>query len=254
MAKKRKKDKEPKEEYEFTPPEFDEKEFLRKELRDTRTVFLTVGYAALFGLVAFILSLISERLMIVGLGLLFGGLVSLKYVYPLLKVKIEEFQKKNWAGNIAWFFLTFLAVWVLLLNFPFSDHADPDIEKLVMWVHDETRDNFTAIDYEYVDSMGTYIWVPRGGEILSGLIHADAAFSINITARISDNGNLRSVEIAFGSATSAYRPMVSEGDYRYGFVVDGEDLNEGFLTFFIRATDDHGNTVTFSPVAIPIAA
>ncbi len=254
MAKKRKKDKEPKEEYEFRPPEFDEKEFLRKELRDTRTVFLTVGYAALFGLVAFVLSLISEKLIIAGLALLLGGLISLKYVYPLLKVKVEEFQKKNWAGNVAWFFLTFLAVWVLLMNFPFSDHADPDIEDLVVWVYDETRDNYTAIDYTYVDSQGTYVWVPRGAETLTGLIHADGTFTINITARVSDNGNLDVAEIAFGSASSAYSPMTDEGDYHYGYSISGEDLDAGYLTFFIRATDDHGNTATFSPVAIPVAA
>ncbi len=252
MAKKRKRDNEPKEEYEFTPPEFDEKEFLRKELRDTRTVFLTVGYAALFGMLAFVLSLISEDLVIAGLGLLFGGLISLKYVYPLLKVKMEEFQKKNWAGNIAWFFLTFLAVWVLLMNFPFSDHADPDVEGLVIWVYDASSDNMTAIDYEYVDTMGTYAWVPRYGETLADVIHANGSFSINITARVADNGNLRSVSIAFGSETAAYSPMVSEGDYRYGFTIDGEDLVKGLLTVFIRGIDDHDNTVVFSPAAIPI--
>ena len=35
MAKKRKKEKQEKEGYEYKPPEFDEEEYLRKEVRDT---------------------------------------------------------------------------------------------------------------------------------------------------------------------------------------------------------------------------
>ena len=95
MAKKRKKEKENKEEYEYTPPEFDEREFLLKELKDTKTVLMTVMLGAFFGAVAGLLSGISESLIMIGFALMVGGAFSLKYIYPLIKVDTSTFQRKN---------------------------------------------------------------------------------------------------------------------------------------------------------------
>jgi len=249
MAKKRKKDKGEEQEYEFKPPEFDEKEFLEKELRDTKTVLLTVGYAVLFGVLAGVLSIVDESLAPIGLALVLGGIYSLKYFYPLIKVDISQFQKKNWAGNVAWFFFTFLAVWVLTLNFPMSDHADPSVTNIVVWVDNGT--NVTAIDYEYVDSAGSYMWVPRWGETLGTIIQANASYTVNITAKVADNGVLDSALISVDGG--AFTPMSSEGDHRFGFSITGDQLTSDGLTFTIRATDEVGHEKVFTPVsAIPV--
>ncbi|UCE81214.1 MAG: hypothetical protein JSV94_01970 [Methanobacteriota archaeon] len=252
MAKKRKKDKARKEEeYEFKPPEFDEKEFLRKEIRDTKTVLMTVGYAACFGLVAAALSSISSRLIGVSFLLVFVGLYSLKYFYPFIRVDTGEFQKKNWAGNVAWFFFTFLAVWVLTFNYPISDHANPAIEDVVVWVTDNDTGNVTALDYKFLSSAGTYAWVPRVGESFS--LQPSANYTINITAHISDNGVLTVAEIAFASVSSTYYGMVAEENGRFGFEVPDVALTSGTpFMFFIHAEDDHSNEFTFVPVGIPV--
>lgn len=249
MAKKRKKSKEPKEEYEFKPPEFDEKEFLEKEIRDTRVVFLTVGYGVLFGAIAGILAAISDDLIILGAVLLFGGLFSITYFYRLVKVDTTQFQKKNWAGNVAWFFLTFLAIWVLTFNYPIADHAHPTITDITIWVaHDG---NLTAIDYEYVESVGAYSWVPRWGEDLATLIQSSATYTVNISARIADNGNLGTVLISVGGAS--FQAMSSEGDHRFGLSIFGDDIVADALAFEIRATDDAGNVAVFTPPSIPVS-
>jgi uncharacterized membrane protein (Fun14 family) len=246
MAKKRKKDKEPKEEYEFKPPEFDEKEFLLKELKDTKTVLFTVGYAALFGIVTGLLSIVDEALVPLGVVFLFGGLFSLKYIYGVIKVDTSQFQKKNWAGNIAWFFFTFLAVWVLTFNYPVSDHANPTVADVTVWVDSGT--NITAIDYKYVDSLGTYAWVPRWGESLDSIIHASASYSVNISAKVADNGELSTVRISVG--VDDFVTMSPEGNHRYGRTLTGSDLTSGsYLTFEIRATDAVDHVTTFSPVS-----
>jgi hypothetical protein len=257
MAKKRKKDKAKKEEeYEFKPPEFDEKEFIRKELRDTRTVLITVGYAALFGSIATVIAHISSSLVGVSFLLVFLGIFSLKNLYPLLGIKTEDFQKKNWAGNVAWFFLTFLAVWVLTFNYPISDKANPKVEDIVVWVTNEDTGNITAIDYEYIPSTGSYGWVARDGGPLPGLVAASSNYTINITARITDNGVLRVHEISVGANEGAYVDMEKDGDIvnRYDHVVNGEDLTGDHIFFFIHAEDDRGNEITFVPVSgIPLA-
>ncbi len=251
MAKKRKKDRAKKEEeYEFTPPEFDEKEFIRKELRDTKTVLITVGYAACFGVMATALAHISNSLIGLSFLLVFVGLYSLKYFYPFLRIKTEDFQKKNWAGNVAWFFLTFLAVWILTFNFPISDHANPKVEDIVIWVTNEDTGNITAIDYEYIPSQGSYGWVPRHGGELDNLITANESFTVNITARVTDNGELRITEICVGNVEGTYVDMEEDADVvnRFDHEIGGEDLaGSSKLFFFIHAVDDHGNEITFVP-------
>jgi hypothetical protein len=247
MAKKRKKDKGRKEEeYEFKPPEFDEKEFLKKELRDTRTVLITVGYAGLFGVLAAVLANISSKLIGLSFLLVFVGLYSLRYFYPLIKIKTEDFQKKNWAGNVAWFFLTFLAVWVLTFNYPVSDHASPAVEDVVIWVTNETTGDVVGIDYKYVASSGSYAWVPRTEGFT---LAASAEYIVNISAHVSDNGILVVAEIAIGSVDGIYTEMMHEGVNRYGYSFGAEYLTAGTsLVFFIHATDNHDNELTFVPV------
>ncbi|UCE44656.1 MAG: hypothetical protein JSU93_04385 [Methanobacteriota archaeon] len=248
MAKKRKKDKAKKEEeYEFKPPEFDEKEFLRKELRDTKTVLLTVGYAACLGLIAAVLSSVSSKLIGISFLLVFAGLYSLKYFYPFIRVDTSEFQKKNWAGNVAWFFFTFLAVWVLTFNYPVADHASPTVEDVAVWITDNGTGDITTLDYKYLPSTGSYTWVPRVGDSYS--LQAGVSYTLNVSARISDNGVLVLAEIALGSVTSEYSDMIDEGENRYGYVVDELIMTSGqsFL-FFIHAEDDRGNEFTFIPV------
>jgi hypothetical protein len=257
MAKKRKKDKAKKEEeYEFRPPEFDEKEFIKKEIRDTKTVLITVGYAALFGIAATALAHVSNSLIGLSFLLVFIGIYSLKYFYPFLNIRTEDFQKKNWAGNVAWFFLTFLAVWVLTFNYPISDHASPKVEDLVVWVTNEDTGNITAIDYKYVSSQGSYGWVPRDGGELGSLIAANESYRINITARVSDNGVLRVAEISIGQVEGEYSDMEEDADVvnRFDYEIGGE-LLQGLdsLFFYIHAVDDHDNEYTFIPVSgIPL--
>jgi len=251
MAKKRKKEKVEEQEYEFRPPEFDEKEFLRKELRDTRAVLITVGYAAFFGILAACISMVDPDLVLMGLVLVVAGIVSLKFFYPLVKVDVKEFTKKNWAGNTVWFFFTFLAVWVLLFNFPFSDHATPDVTEVTIWIYNSDTQNMTAVDYKFSSSDGDWKWVPRWGTTTDGLLKATDAYTVNITARISDNGRLETVRLAIGAATG-YVAMVDEGEQRYGYEVSGASLSAASdLMFYIEAVDEAGNDLTFYPADDP---
>jgi len=247
MAKKRKKDKAKEEEYEFRPPEFDEKEFLKKELADTRTLIWTVLYAAVFGFGAGLLMLANEQLLGVAFMLGIAGIVSLKYFYPIIKVDTESFQKKNWLGNSAIFFFTFLAIWVLVLNVPVSDHANPTVENVIVWVSDGTT--VKGIEYKYIQTQGIYGWVPlNASDKLDEMISVSAGVTVNITAKVTDNGDLRSVVIEVTSAGTVTSPMTGQEGYRFGFQISSHDLNaEGDLMFAITATDDAGNLLEWRP-------
>ncbi|MFQ5838850.1 MAG: hypothetical protein ACE5HJ_08750 [Thermoplasmata archaeon] len=121
--KKRKKE----EEYHFKMPEFDEVEFMRKEVEGAKAAIATIAYALLVGLLSYYLTLLGVALIAVPLG--FIALYGLKYIYPLLKLDISKFDRKSWVGNGAIFLFAWLAFWVLLLNPPFLDISPPVVHQ-----------------------------------------------------------------------------------------------------------------------------
>ncbi len=118
MAKKRRKDDLKKEdEYEFVPPEFDERSFLNKDIQGTKTLMVSALLAVTFGVVAFGLSLVNVWLGF--LALIVGGVI-LRYSYTYLKIDRKDVGRNTELGNIALYVLLFLGIWILLMNPPFS--------------------------------------------------------------------------------------------------------------------------------------
>jgi hypothetical protein len=117
MAQKKRKEEEKKEpQYEFVPPDFDEKDFLEKDIVGTKITMLTFVWGLIFGVLAGVTNPISP---LVGLLLLFVGLYLLKFFYRVFRIKIADIDKKGWAGNIIMFSFLFLGTWIMLLNPPF---------------------------------------------------------------------------------------------------------------------------------------
>ena len=253
MAKKRRKsDNEPEEEYEFRPPEFDEKEFIRKELGETRSVIFTVVYAIVLGAVAGLLSAADRAFMGPAFLIAIAGMVSLKWVYPMFKIDSKAFQKRNWLGNIGTFFFTFLAIWIILLNQPFADFAKPTIKDVTVWV--DRPGNVTAIDYKFSSALGVYQWTPRYGEKLDQVIRANVSYHLNLTAKVADNHGLKYAQISVNGLE--YTSMTSEGKNRWGYNYDAVNLTTAVgLNIKISAEDESGNqyVLIISPT-IPVAA
>ena len=117
MAQKKRKEEEKKDlQYEFVPPDFDEKDFLEKDIRATKITMLSFVWGLIFGIAAGFTNPISP---LVGLLLLFIGIYLLKFFYQMFKINTAELDKKAWLGNIAMFFFLFLGTWIMMLNPPF---------------------------------------------------------------------------------------------------------------------------------------
>jgi uncharacterized membrane-anchored protein len=118
MAQKKRKDPRKKEEPEFTwtPPDFNEREFLEKDIKGTKALWVTALMALVFGIVAFLSQSVHFA---VGLIIIVAGMYLLKFLYPLFKIDLKDLDKKAWAGNLFLFFLLSLGVWIILLNPPF---------------------------------------------------------------------------------------------------------------------------------------
>jgi hypothetical protein len=118
MAQKKRKMEEKKEpQYEFIPPDFDEKDFLEKDIRATKITMLSFVWGIVFGIAAGVTNSTSP---LIGLLLFFVGIYLMKYFLQMFKVNTAELDKKGWLGNIAMFFFMFLGTWIMLINAPFA--------------------------------------------------------------------------------------------------------------------------------------
>lgn len=243
MAKKKRKKEAEAEKYEFVPPDFDEKQFLRDEMKATKRTILNVAYAALFGALAAGVTTLTESASL-GLFMMIVGIASLKYVYPILGIDISKFTKRNWLESGAFFFLTFMAIWILMFNPPFSDHADPTIENISVSLHMDGT-NWVMFNYTYDSENARYLWQSGNGSSLSSYLNLNS--EIRISAWISDISGIEGFpKISIG--TQNVQDMTSGEDYTYTYHI--ESLDQFFTAsdpfeFSIFAEDSLGNSNTF---------
>jgi hypothetical protein len=184
MAKKRRKQIEEEESYEFQMPEFDEEEYLRKEIRETKTLFITFFYASMIGVASWGLRFVDLASSVL-LG--FIAIVFLRHIYPLFKINTALLEKKQWGTNIIFYIFTWILIWIILTNPPFSDFQSPLIKSEGIyfgtdgnWTRlNETNDeisgsnqnvsiNFTVRDNVDVDANTVRVVIMAGG---SDVIH-----------------------------------------------------------------------------------
>ncbi|MCL2890936.1 MAG: hypothetical protein FWF40_03480 [Methanomassiliicoccaceae archaeon] len=120
--KKRRESSEPEETYEFVPPEFNEREFLLKDIYGTKVLIVVSLLAVLIGIVAACFQSIieSDWAFAVGLLLIILVIVGLKQFLTLLRFRVDLMDQKMLIGNYILFFFLTLGIWIVLLNDPFS--------------------------------------------------------------------------------------------------------------------------------------
>lgn len=230
MAKKRRKAEE-KKEY-FKKPEFDEVEFMQKEVGNTKVALLTIIFSVPIAILAYLITLAGMPVAAFLIGI--GSIFLLRYVYQFFNIETDEFQTKDWVGNGAMFFLTWLAIWVLILNMPFSDLTNPTIGKVNMM-------NCPGIAEMTLDSESDNTCTLAPNETRD----------FTVTTTVTDNSEVQTVVIQFTSPTVSYVMTKGSGDsYSYSLLIsEGESR-----TFHIVAEDVNGHietspTFTFSAVS-----
>lgn len=131
MAKRHKnEDAEPEEEYEFVPEEFDEDAFIHKEMvsfHTTVTLFLAGIIAALLSWGAFAAVGGSRQGWLYGLLILGVAFLALRTILRVSKIDIEHWGRREWLGTGFLMFFAWLAFFIMFINPPISDFADPDV-------------------------------------------------------------------------------------------------------------------------------
>jgi hypothetical protein len=237
VAKKRRQKSEKKEELDIKIPEFDEHEYIALELRKSKMSFLAFFFAILMVIVTYLLYSITHpdwRGPVV-LGIL--GVVGLPVVTKLLKMDVSDFDWKNWFGSGAIYFFSWLAIFILVLNPPFSDFADPEIElKEFSYLEpDKEADNWTIPDLDDSPTQGPLIESP---------------LKIKVRAKITDNSKIEKSSVKLiitppilPNSTETTFTMQYVKDNTYEKIIDLGNLNQNTdveqYKFTIEAKDNH---------------
>jgi hypothetical protein len=255
MAKKRKKQKKAEEEekYEFIPPEFDEKQFLKDEMSATKQVLIIVAYGALMGGLAALATILTTN-GITGLAVLVAGFGTMKILFNTMKIDLSKFTKKTWLGHSAWFFFTFLAIWILLINPPFTDFAAPEVKNVRLAV---TVQGVGVIHYNYTFNSSSNLFEWHTGKhnmsVTNALKNAYAnSTQVILTAHIADNDRLVGVPtITFKPDNpSVYpTPMSQTASFSFNYNMSAFGVNylkDGqYFTFQINAEDPAHHITVF---------
>jgi len=150
MAKKKRKE----EEEEFSLPEFNEEEFLRKEITGAKVMIVILLLAIIAAVVSYLLT--RAGVVIVAFFAGVAAIFLLKYFLRFFKVDTSKFERKDWMGHGFTFFFAWLAIWVLVMNVPFADVTSPSLAVFVDGKQYATgSDAFIYSSYAIIDATAT---------------------------------------------------------------------------------------------------
>ncbi len=214
---KRKKKKE--EEYEYEMPEFDKEEYMEKEITKAKSVMVSIALAPVF---AFASSEVFALTREAAYGFLVGilGLLVIGIVMDMVGIDTKSFDKKEWAMNWGMFFFTWLAVFVLLMNPPFHDYANPTLNSMDVQIDQDGE------------------WVPLD----EANVTAQEEYDIRLVAKVTDNVELKedSVDIYFDDG---WHDMEKIDDHKYAATFNGTVAQVNPYDYTVSAEDVNGNDV-----------
>ncbi|MCL2147869.1 MAG: hypothetical protein FWH47_00805 [Methanomassiliicoccaceae archaeon] len=122
MAKKRRRIIEEKEEeYQFTPSEFDEREFILKDIYGTKVLFVVTGLAVLVGVVgALLCGLNDDWGWGVATAVSFLVMLIMKRLLMFLGFRADLLEMKTMLMNYLLFLMLGLGICMVLINAPFA--------------------------------------------------------------------------------------------------------------------------------------
>lgn len=133
---KRRKEKDEEEEKPFKLPKFDEEAFLKRERRNIKATFISFLFGFLMAIICFgFWALMGKDTGLRWELILLVAVVNaafLRYILIRFGIDLTDFQRKNWFGSYATYFVTWLIVLIVLVNPPIYDDEDPRIEVVVM--------------------------------------------------------------------------------------------------------------------------
>lgn len=121
MAKKKRRIiEEKKEEYEFIPTEFDEREFILKDIYGTKVLFVITGLAVLVGVIGALLYSINHSYWMIATAVSFLVVLGMKRLLMLMGFRVDLLEMKTMLANYLLFLMLALGMCIVFINAPFQ--------------------------------------------------------------------------------------------------------------------------------------
>jgi len=128
MAKKKRRIvEEEKEEYEFVPSEFDEREFILKDIYGTKVLFVITALAIVIGIAGSFLCRIEEYGWMIATVLALVMVLVMKKLFILMGFRVDLLEMKTMLGNYLLFLMLALGVCIIFINAPFMEPPIPAV-------------------------------------------------------------------------------------------------------------------------------
>lgn len=119
MAKKKRRIvEEPQEEYEFTPTEFNEREFILKDIYMTKVFMVVTVFAIVVGIIGAIICNHTGMWWLATI-ISFAVCAALTKILGLLRFRVDMLETKSMLGNYLLFLMLALGICILFSNEPF---------------------------------------------------------------------------------------------------------------------------------------
>ncbi len=120
MAKKKRRIiEQPEEEYEFTPTEFNEREFILKDIYMTKIFLVVMVLGLIVGIIGAVITDLFDMGWIVATLIAFAVCIGLNKILALMKFRMDMVETKSMLGNYLLFLCLALGVCILFINEPF---------------------------------------------------------------------------------------------------------------------------------------
>ena len=120
MAKKKRRIiEQPEEEYEFTPTEFNEREFILKDIYMTKIFLVVMVLGVIIGVVGAVITDLFDMGWVVATLIAFAVCIGLNKILALMKFRMDMVETKSMLGNYLLFLCLALGICILLINEPF---------------------------------------------------------------------------------------------------------------------------------------
>jgi hypothetical protein len=199
VARRKRKEDEP----EWTPPEFDEVGYMRKEIEGAKVAIVTIIWAFVGAVVAALLYDYVHPVVGFLLGLATFGL--LYFLLPILGLPIAEFKRRDWTSHGVIYFFSWIAFWIILLNPPFADHTPPTIVSIEVG-------SFTAQGNATLPAAGV-MWCVSASPGSTATISTGSNKTLIVLFRATDNVKVAHVNasVLVGSTTTYPNPIPVAG-------------------------------------------
>jgi hypothetical protein len=193
----------------FKPPEFDETEFLQTENRSAKLIYISLGTAFAAGIVTFgimtglhMLDLGGEFTVPLVIPFLFAGVAV--YLFGRFGIDVRNLEWKKWLENGVMFVVAWFAVWLVSMNPPFSDFADPTVSEPLMELEVASGQKI----YYLKDRM----FVGETEQDFSSISELEDVAAMKVYATVTDNWDLKSVDISVEYSIDGETIRIGEGE------------------------------------------